>query len=205
MRSIKKLAAIAIIGLLAAGIIACGGSDTPDPTNTAAPPTPAPASDTPTPQPTNTPAPTDTPRATDTPAPTATPRPTNTPTPTATPQLQPTARPTNTPPPATPAPTPTAGLQPVADALSPLGDNLLWVAHYDNPTGRISVYDPSGAFSPESLPLPPDLSLDDASSLPALTHLVSGKIYFVAVSEQQQVVLGNEIRNLTAGVNFLTW
>ena len=39
MRSIKKLAAIAIIGLLAAGIIACGGSDTPDPTNTAAPPT----------------------------------------------------------------------------------------------------------------------------------------------------------------------
>ncbi len=205
MRSIKKLAAIAIIGLLAAGIIACGGSDTPDPTNTAAPPTATLTPDTPTPMPTNTPTPTDTPRATDTPAPTATPRPTNTPAPAATPQPQPTARPTDTPPPATPAPTPTAGLQPVADALSPLGDNLLWVAHYDNPTGRISVYDPSGAFSPESLPLPPDLSLEDASSLPALTHLVSGKIYFVAVIEQQQVVLGNEIRNLTAGVNFLTW
>ena len=195
MRSIKKLAAIAIIGLLAAGIIACGGSsDAPDPTNTAAPPTPAPASDTPTPMPTNTPMPTATPRPTNTPAPT-----------TATPQPQPTARPTDTPPPATPAPTPTAGLQSIADALSPLGDNLLWVAHYDNPTGQISVYDPSGAFSPESLPLPPDLSLDDASSLPAITHLVSGKIYFVAVIEQQQVVLGNEIRNLTAGVNFLTW
>ena len=194
MRSIEKLAAIAIIGLLAAGIIACGGSnDAPDPTNTAAPPTATLTPDTPTPQPTNTP------------APTATPRPTNTPAPTATPQPPPTARPTETPPPATPAPTPTAGLQPVADALSPLGDNLLWVAHYDNPTGQISVYDPSGAFSPESLPLPPDLSLDDASSLPAITHLVSGKIYFVAVIEQQQVVLGNEIRNLTAGVNFLTW
>ena len=206
MRSIIKLAAIAIIGLLAAGIIACGGSsDAPDPTNTAAPPTPAPASDTPTPQPTNTPAPTATPRPTNTPAPTATPRPTATPAPTATPQPPPTARPTDTPPPATPAPTPTAGLQPVADALSPLGDNLLWIAHYDNPTGQISVYDPSGAFSPEALPLPPDLSLDDASSLPAITHLVSGKIYFVAVIEQQQVVLGNEIRNLTAGVNFLTW
>ena len=206
MRSIIKLAAIAIIGLLAAGIIACGGSsDAPDPTNTAAPPTAALTPDTPTPQPTDTPAPTDTPRPTDTPAPPATPRPTNPPAPTATPQPPPTARPTDTPPPATPAPTPTAGLQPVADALSPLGDNLLWVAHYDNPTGRISVYDPSGAFSPEALPLPPDLSLDDASSLPALTHLVAGKIYFVAVSEQQQVVLGNEIRNLTAGVNFLTW
>ena len=217
MRSIIKLAAIAIIGLLAAGIIACGGSDTPDPTNTAAPPTATLTPDTPTPMPTNTPAPTDTPRATntpaptdtpratDTPAPTATPRPTNTPAPTATPQPPPTARPTDTPPPATPAPTPTAGLQPVADALSPLGNNLLWVAHYDNPTGQISVYDPSGEFSPEALPLPPDLSLDDASSLPALTHLVSGKIYFVAVIEQQQVVLGNEIRNLTAGVNFLTW
>ena len=206
MRSIIKLAAIAIIGLLAAGIIACGGSsDAPDPTNTAAPPTATLTPDTPTPQPTNTPALNATPRATDTPAPTATPRPTNTPAPAATPQPQPTARPTDPPPPATPAPTPTAGLQPVADALSPLGDNLLWVAHYDNPTGRISVYDPSGAFSPEALPLPPDLSIDNASSLPALTHLVSGKIYFVAVSEQQQVVLGNEIRNLTAGVNFLTW
>ena len=193
MRSIKKLAAIAIIGLLAAGIIACGGSDTPDPTNTVAPPAATLTPDTPTPQPTNTP------------MPTTTPRPTNTPAPTATPQPRPTARPTDTPPPTTPAPTPTSGLQPIADALSPLGDNLLWVAHYDNPTGRISVYDPSGAFSPESLPLPPDLSLDDASSLPALTHLVSGKIYFVAVIEQQQVVLGNEIRNLTAGVNFLTW
>ena len=193
MRSIKKLAAIAIIGLLTAGIIACGGNDTPNPTNTAAPPTATLTPDTPTPQPTNTP------------TPTATPRPTNTPAPTATPQPPPTARPTNTPPPATPAPTPTSGLQPITVALSPLGDNLLWVAHYDNPTGRISVYDPSGEFSPESLPLPPDLSLDDASSLPALTHLVAGKIYFVAVREQQQVVLGNEIRNLTAGVNFLTW
>lgn len=192
MRSIKRLAAIAIIGLLAAGIIACG-EDTPTPTNTAAPPTATLTPDTPTPQPTNTP------------TPTATPRPTNTPAPTATPQPPPTARPTNTPPPTTPAPSPTADLQPIAAALAPLGDNLLWVAHYDNPTGRISVYDPSGAFSPESLPLPPDLSLDDASSLPALTHLVSGKIYFVAVREQQQVVLGNEIRNLTAGVNFLTW
>ena len=205
MRSIKKLAAIAIIGLLAAGIIACGGSDTPDPTNTAAPPTATLTPETPTPMPTNTPAPTNTPRPTDTPAPTATPRPTNPPAPTATLQPPPTARPTDTPPPTTPAPTPTAGLQPVADALSPLGNNLLWVAHYDNPTGQISVYDPSGEFSPEALPLPPDLSLDDASSLPAITHLVSGKIYFVAVSEQQQVVLGNEIRNLTAGVNFLTW
>ena len=206
MRSIIKLAAIAIIGLLAAGIIACGGSsDAPDPTNTAAPPTATLTPDTPTPMPTNTPMPTATPRPTNTPAPTDTTRPTNTPAPTTTPQPPPTARPTDTPPPATPAPTPTAGLQPVADALSPLGDNLLWVAHYDNPTGRISVYDPSGAFSPESLPLPPDLSLDDASSLPALTHLVAGKIYFVAVIEQQQVVLGNEIRNLTAGVNIITW
>lgn len=200
MRSIIKLAAIAIIGLLAAGIIACGGSDTPDPTNTAAPP-----SDTPTLQPPDTPAPTNPPRPTNPPAPNNPPRPTNPPTPTVTPQPPPTARPTETPPPATPAPTPTAGLQPVADALSPLGDNLLWVAHYDNPTGQISVYDPSGAFSPEALPLPPDLSINNASSLPAITHLVSGKIYFVAVIEQQQVALGNEIRNLTAGVNFLTW
>ena len=45
-----------------------------------------------------------------------------------------------------------AGGVPVAAALAPLGDNLLWVAHHDNATGTWSLYDPSGTFALSELP-----------------------------------------------------
>ena len=86
-----------------------------------------------------------------------------------------------------------------------MGDNLQWAAHYDNATGQISVHDPSGTFTTEALSLPPGLSLDESDTPPALTHLTPGQIYFVNLTQSQQVVLGNEIRNLSPGVNFLTW
>ena len=200
MRSLKQFAAIGLIALLAVVMIACGGSDAPEPAaTTAAPATATPAPDTPTPRPASTIAPTATPRPTATAAPTATatsrPAATATPIPTAMPEPTATPQPT-----ATPRPT----SEPVADALAPLGDNLLWVAHYDNATRRISVYDPSGAFTVDALPVPTGLSLDDSDSLPVITHLIQDEIYFVNVSRAQQLVLGDQIINLVAGVNFLT-
>ena len=206
MWSLKQFATIGLIALLAAGIIACGGGDAPEPAATvAAPATATPAPDTPTPRPADTIAPTATPRPTNTPRPTATAAPTATatPRPAATATPQPTAMPDPT---ATPQPTPTPrpASEPVADALAPLGDNLLWVAHYDNATRRISVYDPSGAFTVDALPVPTGLSLDDSDSLPEITHLIPRQIYFVNVSRPQQLVLGDQIINLVAGVNFLT-
>ena len=225
MANLSKFAALTLIALLAAAITACGGNGASEPATTAAPATATPA---PTPRPTDTIAPTATPRPTNTPAPqstataapAATPQPTATSAPTATPQPTATAAPTATPQPtataapivtpqptATPAPivTPQPLGEPIADALSPIGDNLQWAAHYDNATGQISVHDPSGSFSIESLALPPGLSVNDSDTLPALTHLVHKEIYFVSLSRAQQVVLRNEIRNLSAGVNFLTW
>lgn len=215
MGNLRKFAVLALIGLLAAAITACGGAS--EPATTAAPateipsPTPRPtetAAPTTTPRPTNTPAPTATPRPTATPNPTATPRPTPTPESTATPRPTVTSNPTATPrPTATPEPTatPRPAREPIADALATLGDNLQWAAHYDNATGQISVYDPSGSFSLDALSLPPGLSIDDSDALPALTHLVHEEIYFVSLSRAQQVVLRNKIRNLSPGVNFLTW
>ena len=219
MAHLSKFAALTLIALLAAAITACGGNGASEPATTTAPATATPA---PTPRPTDTIAPTATPRPTNTPEPTAspestaTPRPTATPNPTATAMPDPTAtpRPTNTPnPTATPRPTampeptttPRPLREPIANALAPLGDNLQWAAHYDNATGQISVYDPTGSFSLDALSLPPGLSIDDSAALPTLTHLATGQIYFVSLIQAQQVVLGNEIRNLSPGVNFLTW
>ena len=211
MAHLSKFAALTLIALLTAAITACGGDGASEPAATTAPAIATPA---PTPRPTDTIAPTATPRPTNTPAPqstataAATPQPTATAAPTATPQPTATAAPIVTPQPtATPAPivTPQPLGEPIADALSPLGDNLQWAAHYDNATGQISVYDPSGSFSLDALSLPPGLSIDDSAPLPALTHLATGQIYFVSLNRAQQVVLGDAIRNLSAGVNFLTW
>ena len=228
----RQLKAIVLIGLISAVIVACG-SETPAPTNTASPPAtaqlPTEAPNTPTPVPTATPAPTPTlaPEPTDAPAPTVVPtaapdptatpeptaiaEPTATPEPTATstpePTVAPTAEPTATPEATeapTVAPTPAPPIDPVAAELAPLGDNLLWVSHYDNSTQQLSVYDPSGTFSPEFV-LPPGQEPPDASEIAALTNLAPGQIYFLSVEQEQTVDLrGNKV-SLVKGVNFLLW
>ena len=196
------------------------------PTEAPETPTPAPTAtdaptNTPIPQlaPTNTPAPTTAPTAT--PEPTATPVPTATPAPTAVPTATPMPPPTQAPtaapapePTATPeptaAPTPAATPEPapqenpVAADLTPLGDNLLWVAHYDNSTQRLSVYDPSGTFSPE-MALPPGQETPGTSEIATLTNLTPGQIYFLSVEQAQTVDLQGNTFTLNEGVNFVLW
>ena len=190
--------------------------DTPTPaptaTATAAPTnTPVPA-----PRPTNTPVPTvasmstpTSPPPTAAPEPTATPVPTPAPTatpvpvPTEAPTVEPTPEPTDTPEPtATPEPEPVEN--PVAADLAPLGNNLLWVAHFDNATKEWSVYDPSGTFSPDLLPLVGQ-DVPDASAIGELSALVPRQIYWLMVSDAQTAVLGGVSRNLVSGLNGVPW
>ncbi len=98
----------------------------------------------------------------------------------------------------------TAG-EPVAAALAPLGANLRWAAYYDNATKQWSVYDPSGAFSPDLLLLPPDQSVPSRSSIGVLTHLVPRTVYGVYISRDETVTLRGTARNLTAGINSVSW
>ena len=98
----------------------------------------------------------------------------------------------------------TAG-EPVAAALAPLGDNLLWAAYYDNATKQWSVYDPSGTFSPDLLLLPPGQSVPSRSSIGALTHLVPGKVYGLYLTRDETVTLRGTARTLTAGINSVSW
>lgn len=127
--------------------------------------------------------------------------------PTATPALEPTATPEPTAAPvptATPAPEPPES--PVLAELAPLGDNLLWAAHYDNATGQWSVYDPSGTFSPEMLPLPPGQSAEGITSFLSINRLVPGQIYSLMVREDQTAVLGGVSRTLRGGtINLFRW
>lgn len=85
-----------------------------------------------------------------------------------------------------------------------MGDSLLWVAHYDNATQSLSVYDPSETFSPEMV-LPPGREPSDASKLGTLTNLTQGHIYFLSVSEAQIAVLGGAARTLSPGLNLIVW
>ena len=88
--------------------------------------------------------------------------------------------------------------------LAPLGDNLLWVAHYDNSTQQLSAYDPSGTFSPEMV-LPPGQETPDASEIATLTNLTPGQIYFLSVEQSQTVQLNGNTFTLNQGVNFIAW
>ena len=85
-----------------------------------------------------------------------------------------------------------------------MGNNLLWVAHHDNATQRIFVYDPSGTFSPEII-LPPGQDAPDESQLAALSNLTLGQIYLLVVEQEQTVDLKGKIFTLTQGVNFILW
>ena len=86
-----------------------------------------------------------------------------------------------------------------------MGDNLIWVAHYDNATQKLFVYDPSGTFSPDELPLPPGVSVDDSSAIGSLTELTTGKIYWIEASKEQTVQLGSQNLKINSGLNFLSW
>lgn len=228
----RKLIAIVLIGLISAAIAACGG-DSLEPTNTVPPASATEAPDTPTPAPTATAAPTNTPTPTNTPVPavaqiptptspppTAAPEPTATPVPTPVPTATPMPVPTEAPPATpTPEPDPTATPEPTARTepepaenpvsadLAPLGDNLLWVAHFENSTKEWSVYDPSGTFSPDMLPLAGQ-EIPDASDIGELSALVVSspkQIYWLMVSESQTAVLGGLSRNLVSGLNGVPW
>ena len=107
-------------------------------------------------------------------------------------------------PPATSEPTPEPEL-PIATDLAPLGDNLLWVAYFDNRTKQWSVYDHSGTFSPDKLPLPPGENVPDASAVGSLTELLVKSIYWISLSESQTVQLGDQTQTFSAGENFIVW
>ena len=89
--------------------------------------------------------------------------------------------------------------------LAPLGDNLQWVAHFDNETKKWSVYDPSGAFTLEALAVPSFVVPSSAVEIGQLTDLVHGELYFLAVARDVTVQLGGSSRELTAGVNTVNW
>ena len=221
----KSLLITALVGLLAVMTVACG-SEEAAPTSTTAPaatqaPTAAPAPTTaPTQAPaTEAPAPTDAPAPTSAPAPTAAPAPTTAPAPTAAPPTdtptstpEPTEAPTNTPEPtATPEPTntPTPEPAPVGDPivadLAPLGDNLLWVAYFNNATKVWSVYDPSGSFSADALgPISPQ-GVPDSSDILELKELVKGNLYWFVLKEAQTAVLGGTSRSLGANPTPMAW
>ena len=96
---------------------------------------------------------------------------------------------------------------PVAQGFAPLGNELLWVAHFDTETGQWTVYDPSASFSADQLLLFSGQSAPMPSSIAALTQLVPRQSYQVAVkTEQQVVILGDGIGRLLAkGLNLIVW
>ncbi len=173
----RIFASFLLIALIAAGLFACG-SDTPTPTPE---PEPAPGfSPTPEPEPTSELSPTLEPESTS--------------------ELSPTLEPEST---SELSPAPESG-QPIALALEPLGDNLLWVLHIDNELQRLSTYDPMGTFSVEQA-LPPGREAPSASEIGELTQLVSGQIYSIRVAENQTVELNGQIVTLYKGVNPIFW
>ena len=128
------------------------------------------------------------------------PVPTEAPPATPTPEPEPTATPEPT-----VTPEPERAENPVAADLAPLGDNLLWVAHFNNETKLWSVYDPSGTFSPDMLPIVGQ-EVPDVSSIEELSALASREIYWLMMSEDQTAVLGGVSRTLVAGLlNGVVW
>lgn len=76
-----------------------------------------------------------------------------------------------------------------ADALDPLGDNLLRVFHFDNATKEWAFYDPRPDFASAS----------------TLTELVEGQAYWIEVKTDQTAILGGKNRTLIEGWNLVPW
>ena len=227
----KSLALLVLIGLITAGILACGGetseptsapspaaaatqlpaepTNTPAPEPTAVPTEPPAPTATPVPQATPQPEPTATsaPETTPEPSPTATsaPEPTPEPEPTATPIPEPTPEPEPT---AVPDPTavPTAEPQlPIAADLAPLGDNLRFVVYLDSATQSFFVYDADGSFKPEDIPAPPGMEIPDASAIGVLTELVPDEIYIFVLNEKQTVELAGNSYTIYPNGDYVPW
>ncbi len=208
----KQLTILALMGLLALGILACGESVTAIPTATPYTATviaqatlPPPPADTPVPEPTEAPPataePTATPETTTRPEPTATAAPTATAEPTAMPVLAATLEPTVIP---EPAPT-TVPVLPIAADMAPLGDNLRFVAYLERATQTWLVYDADGNFRPEDLPLPPGIGVPDASDIGDLTELTLGQLYTFVVHEGQTAEFNGNSIIFYEGGNLLQW
>ncbi len=92
----------------------------------------------------------------------------------------------------------------IVSALSALGNNLRWVAYFDNATKSWSLYDPSGTFTVGQLPgfLGPPQSL---SSYSPLTQVISGRSYYLNVGRDVDVEIGGKTYELTAGTNLKSW
>ncbi len=92
--------------------------------------------------------------------------------------------------------------------MAPLGDNLLWVATFDNATKSWALYDPNNTYTPEQLTTPrgPGPNRDDMTEL---SLVIPGAIYYVNVSENVTVALGGKERDLGVvdgnGVNIFPW
>ena len=94
---------------------------------------------------------------------------------------------------------------PIAADLAPLGDNLLFVAYLDRATQTWQVYDPTGNFNPEDIPLPPGMAVPDASEIGALTELEPGEIYTIVLNENTTVELNGNSYTMFADGDFLVW
>ena len=92
---------------------------------------------------------------------------------------------------------PAASGTPVAEAFAPLGSNLRWVAFFDGEVQDWLLYDPNGTFSPTELVTP--FGSPDPNTIGFLTHIESGEIYNVSVTNTQTVTLGGRSRNLSGG------
>ena len=198
----KRLALLLFVGLVSETILACDAAtperttetsrragDT-DRTQVASVPTA-------TSLPTNTPASAAASQPTGEPAPTAAPVPTATPVPASTATLVPTSR---------PALAPTAVSQSgISSALAPLGDNLRFVAYLDRATQRWLVFDATGNFKPEGLPLTPQMETPDASDIEILTELEPRGIYTFVVNENHTVELGGISYTFYKGSNLMVW
>ena len=101
--------------------------------------------------------------------------------------------------------TPSVGIVPVATALAPLGSNLQYVLHFDNVSQSWSVYDPSGAFSPDLLGqiTPPWLPI--TLSAEPLTQLVPKLYYELFLTQDQTVTLEGVVYRLFGGGSTMIW
>ena len=92
---------------------------------------------------------------------------------------------------------------PIIGTLTGLGDNLLWVAYFDNNTKGWSLYDPSRTFTVNQLPgLFGPSSIGD---MKALNNLVAGEPYQIRVKGDVTINLGGKERELTTGINTVVW
>ena len=225
----KRKSVWVLVGLVTAAILACGEA-VPQSTNTKEPGSSG-AEQTSPPEPTYTTVPEPTSVPTDTPVPKLSTAPTETPVPdpaatpksasapaveptvtlmpvaTLAPSSPPVPEPTGTP---IPSPEPTAIPEmqpelPIAGTLAPLGDSLRFVAYLNRTTQKWAIYDADGNFTPEDLPLPPELEVPDASEIVSLTELVSGQIYNFVVNENQTAEFNGDSMTLYKGSNYLQW